>query len=107
MESYVEKIPLITTSISSHYRRTFNVQLVPKCADFELKAIECYEAYGYQGGRKKQLCQDYLADLKECLFKRKSILRLQTMHEERMRQYKEGIRKKEDIFAPSPPQDSL
>lgn len=105
MSSYIEKPPYITTSLTARSGQSYNAQLVPRCAKFELRAVECYEAYGFHGAQKKQLCQDYLDDLKECIFREKSIFRLITMHNERKRQYAEGLRKKEDIFAPSPAQD--
>lgn len=106
MPSYIEKPPLVTTSITAQSAQLSNAQLIPQCAKFELKAVECYEAYGLHGGIKKQLCQDYVDDLKECIFHEKSFSRLILMHNERKRQYKEGLRKKEDIFAPSPAQDT-
>ncbi len=37
----------------------------PRCAEFQLNAIECLEAYGAHRGRAH--CQDFLDDYVECL----------------------------------------
>ena len=42
-----------------------------RCADFEMRAMECLEAYGVQRGRVR--CVDYLDDLRECTFKFKQV----------------------------------
>nr|KAF7435248.1 hypothetical protein H0235_003439 [Vespula pensylvanica] len=104
MESYVDKPGVITTSLTARLAQTYTAQLVPKCANFELRAVECYEAYGFHGAQKKKLCQNYLDDLKECIYQIKSYYRISLMRQERKRQYKEGIR--DEIYAPSPIQDS-
>lgn len=103
MESNVHKTPIITNSLTAILAQTYNAQLSPSCANFELRAIECYEAYGLHGGTKNKICQDYMDDLKECLFKTKTALRYNAMQDERRRQYKAGLRKEQ--FAPTPDQD--
>ncbi|KAI4495419.1 hypothetical protein M0802_008633 [Mischocyttarus mexicanus] len=103
MESYVPKSPLITNSLTAHMGQSFNAQMSPECANFELRAIECYEAYGFHGGTRNKLCQDYIDDLKECLYKVKTFIRIDAMNKERYRQYKEGLRK--ELYTESPIQD--
>lgn len=70
-----------------------------KCNDFEMRAVECIEAYGAAKGRAK--CQDYLDDLRECMFETKQIARVQAMRIERHRQWITGERKSEDHYAPA------
>ncbi|XP_015176528.1 PREDICTED: uncharacterized protein LOC107066432 [Polistes dominula] len=103
MESGVHKSPLITNAISAVLAQTYNAQLSPDCADFELRAIECYEAYGLHGGTRNKICQDFMDDLRECMFKTKTALRYHEMQKERYRQYKEGLRKEQ--YSPAPNQD--
>ncbi|XP_043492237.1 uncharacterized protein LOC122517753 [Polistes fuscatus] len=103
MATNFDKTPVITNSLSALLAQTYNAQLSPYCANFELRAIECYEAYGFHGAAKNKLCQDYMDDLKECLFKIKTALRYHEMQDERRRQYKAGLRKEQ--FAPTPNQD--
>lgn len=42
-----------------------------RCADFEMRAMECLEAYGVQKGRVR--CVDYLDDLRECTYQAKQV----------------------------------
>lgn len=42
-----------------------------RCADFEMRAMQCLEAYGVQKGRVR--CVDYLDDLRECAFQAKQV----------------------------------
>jgi hypothetical protein len=37
----------------------------PTCANYEMNAIECLEAYGYYRGER--YCRDYMEDWDECL----------------------------------------
>lgn len=46
-------------------------QTAKGCADFEMRAMECLEAYGVQRGRDR--CKDYLDDLRECTYKTKQV----------------------------------
>ncbi|CAL4093266.1 unnamed protein product [Meganyctiphanes norvegica] len=59
-----------------------------KCADFEMRAMECLEAYGVQKGRSR--CVDYMDDLRECMYKSKQLARVNVMRVERHRQYYMG-----------------
>ncbi|XP_068208884.1 NADH dehydrogenase [ubiquinone] iron-sulfur protein 5 [Palaemon carinicauda] len=70
-----------------------------KCNAFEMRAVECLEAYGAAKGQEK--CQDYLDDVKECMFQFKQVARVQAMRVERHRQWLTGERKSEDHYAPS------
>ncbi|XP_014611438.1 PREDICTED: uncharacterized protein LOC106790796 [Polistes canadensis] len=103
MEGTIQKPPLVTNFISVVLSQTFNAQLSSACADFELRAVECYESYGLHRATSQQLCKDYMDDLQECLFKTKTALRYIEMQNERERQYKAGLRKEQ--FAPPPDQD--
>ncbi|MCL4121703.1 UNVERIFIED_CONTAM: hypothetical protein GTU68_034499 [Idotea baltica] len=39
-------------------------QRSPRCRDFEMRYMECLDAYGIRMGRTK--CKDYMEDLREC-----------------------------------------
>lgn len=43
----------------------------PRCADLEMNAIECLEAYGAHRGRL--ICEDYLTDMLECMYHHKQV----------------------------------
>merc|ERR1712002_1288455 len=104
---------LITPSsiMAAHFAPTFRTPLTDltggimthqsfhKCADFEMRAMECLEAYGVGRGRTK--CQDYLDDLRECMFSTKQLSRVDTMRRERHRQWIMGERSSEDHYAPA------
>jgi len=68
-----------------------------RCADFEMRAMECLEAYGVQKG--KTICVDYMDDLRECMFQHKQLSRVHTMRVERHRQYYLGDAK--EHYAPA------
>jgi len=68
-----------------------------RCADFEMRAMECLEAYGVQKGRSK--CVDYMDDLRECMFRHKQLSRVSAMRVERHRQYYLGESK--EHYAPA------
>ncbi|GAB6033023.1 NADH dehydrogenase [ubiquinone] iron-sulfur protein 5 [Chamberlinius hualienensis] len=72
-----------------------------RCRDFELRVVECAEAYGTRLG--VQRCRDYFDDLQECLMQRKQLLRIDAMEKERQRQYKSGERPVK--YLPDPKQD--
>lgn len=77
-----------------------------RCKDFELAAVECMEAYGRAGGLQK--CDALLKDFKECHTRDKQLRRATAMRAERLRQYKEGERTKDNLFAkPAPPYESF
>lgn len=61
------------TETQGHYH---NMQIrdkgfMSRCADYELNAAECLEAYGYY--RAERYCKDYLDDLEECGWARKQV----------------------------------
>lgn len=82
----------------------FSEQYFGRCADLELKAIDCMEAYGVNRGLKK--CDDLLKDLRECVHKDKQYERITAMRNERQRQWREGERSNKDQYAPGPKDDS-
>nr|XP_045606252.1 uncharacterized protein LOC123763223 isoform X2 [Procambarus clarkii] len=61
--------PAFRTPLTDLTGRLLTHQSSPKCADFEMRAMECLEAYGVQRGRIQ--CIDYLDDLRECAFETK------------------------------------
>jgi len=97
--------------MSAHFAPTFRTpmtdltggimthQSFSKCADFEMRAMECLEAYGVQHGRSK--CQDYMDDLRECMFQTKQLARVNVMRQERHRQWIMGERSGADHYAPA------
>ncbi|XP_050296671.1 NADH dehydrogenase [ubiquinone] iron-sulfur protein 5 [Anthonomus grandis grandis] len=72
-----------------------------KCADIEMRALECLEAYGVDRGLKK--CDTLIKDFDECVYKRKQIQRVNAMRFERHRQHFAGERTKEDKYSKNPP----
>lgn len=74
------------------------------CADMEMKALDCLEAYGLDKGLKK--CDLLIKDFTECTLKIKQFKRANAMRWERNRQYWAGERSKEDLWAKSPTNDS-
>lgn len=81
----------------------FSSQYFGRCANLELKFLDCMEAYGLYKGLQK--CEDLLADYKECVYKRKQFDRIVAMRNERNRQWHSGERSKENRFAPGPRDD--
>ncbi|KAI1290283.1 hypothetical protein HDE_08379 [Halotydeus destructor] len=86
----------------SQYRYKGNVS---KCADLELNAWECMEAYGHYRGER--YCHDYMEDLEECFSSRKQRKRIHYMTLERVKQLKAGERSLSDFWGPKPPKDSF
>ncbi|XP_011502399.1 PREDICTED: uncharacterized protein LOC105365839 [Ceratosolen solmsi marchali] len=68
------------------------------CVNFELRMIDCLEAYGMYKGMKE--CEDFITDINECLWSLKSRKSVFKVREELISQYKKGERK--DCFAKSP-----
>lgn len=58
------------------------------CADFELNAAECLEAYGIVRGTGK--CAKFMEDLKECRYLWNTKMRYVIMKHERMKQIVTG-----------------
>ncbi|XP_017768177.1 PREDICTED: NADH dehydrogenase [ubiquinone] iron-sulfur protein 5 [Nicrophorus vespilloides] len=76
-----------------------------RCADLELKTVECLEAYGMERGLRK--CSDLMQDFRECGFRTKQISRNVAMRDERERQYKAGERSAANLYAEPPKLDSF
>ncbi|XP_014248963.1 uncharacterized protein LOC106666349 [Cimex lectularius] len=74
------------------------------CGDFEMKFVNCQEAYGERRAFEK--CADILADLEECFSHQKQNMRVYEMRTERLRQIKSGELSKEEAFLPGPKVDS-
>ncbi|KAH8263330.1 hypothetical protein KR044_007370 [Drosophila immigrans] len=100
-----------------------NHQTYDKCGKFEMKMMDCLEAYGLERGKKQ--CADIIADFQECVGMNKQLMRfhvsfcqvklfhilfnalfLQAMRNERYRQWLAGERKKEDLYAQAPRVDA-
>lgn len=75
-----------------------------RCKDFEMRAVDCLEAYGLLRGQEK--CKDLLDDFKECATRKIRDARLGAMRMERRRQYWMGERSKEERYAIPPKPDS-
>ncbi|CAM1293667.1 Uncharacterised protein g802 [Pycnogonum litorale] len=72
-----------------------------RCADIELTAMECIEAYGYHHSKTK--CEAYIDDWNECRFLHKQMKRIHLMKEERKKQYAAG--KREKLYEDAPKLD--
>lgn len=82
----------------------FSSQYFGRCANLELKVLDCMEAYGLHRGLKK--CEDLMLDYKECVHRIKQFNRVEAMRNERYRQWHSGERSKENRYAPGPKDDS-
>ncbi|CAH1962061.1 unnamed protein product [Acanthoscelides obtectus] len=74
------------------------------CADMEMKALDCLEAYGLDRGLTR--CETLIKDFQECAQKNKQYKRITAMRLERHRQVFAGERSKAERYAPGPPHDS-
>lgn len=63
--------PAFRTPMTDLVGNLITHQTATRCADFEMRAMECLEAYGVQKGRVR--CVDYLDDLRECAFQTKQV----------------------------------
>ncbi|XP_008546642.1 uncharacterized protein LOC103570624 [Microplitis demolitor] len=81
-----------------------NFQDHPECAKHELRVVDCLEAYGTHHGKTK--CRVLLEDFRECVWRDKQILRMRIMNMERARQYHDGEREADGLFAKAPRPDS-
>ncbi|KAL1501990.1 hypothetical protein ABEB36_007206 [Hypothenemus hampei] len=102
----MSRISILTPYFKSPFTDFFNDVISAQwgggpCADLELKALDCLEAYGFSKGL--QQCQQQLKDFEECIMKIKQFKRLDAMEKERQRQYKSGERSKEEIYSKNPP----
>lgn len=59
-----------------------------ECADFEMRMGDCLEAYGLHRGAKA--CEDYIADMRECVLNGKQKQRVKHMRIEHIEQHKAG-----------------
>ncbi|CAD6241683.1 GSCOCG00009339001-RA-CDS [Cotesia congregata] len=82
-----------------------NFQDHPECAIHELRVVDCLEAYGTFHGKTK--CRVLLDDFRECVWKDKQVQRMTIMSMERARQYHDGERPKEGLWAKAPRADSF
>lgn len=71
------------------------------CAKLEMKALECFEAYGVAKGLEK--CDTLIQDFTECTTQRKQNQRILAMRMERNKQYRNGERTSEDKYSKNPP----
>lgn len=79
-----------------------------KCADLELKALECVEYYG--ASRGSMICQDYYDDWHECSHHTLSKLRVRAMQMQRNKRYYEYVRGEREyntVYRPLPAPHSL
>jgi len=79
-----------------------------KCADLELKSLECMEYYGAQRG--VVICQDYYDDWHECQSKNLQFLRLRMMQKQYMKKYFEYTRGERDystVYHQIPPPNAF
>lgn len=74
-----------------------------RCNEFELRALDCLEAYGLDLGVKK--CEALITDFQECSLRVKETARYMAMRSERERQYRAGERTKENRYAETPRPD--
>ncbi|KAJ9591561.1 hypothetical protein L9F63_001915 [Diploptera punctata] len=81
-----------------------NHQTYGRCEDFEMRMMNCLEAYGAERGVKK--CKDLIDDFHECSSRKKQMMRIQAMKAERDRQYKAGERTKAEYYAEPPKIDA-
>ncbi|TDG44513.1 hypothetical protein AWZ03_009091 [Drosophila navojoa] len=81
-----------------------NHQTYDKCGNFEMKMMDCLEAYGMERGKKQ--CADLIADFQECVGMQKQLLRFHAMRAERYKQWLSGERKREELFAEPPRVDA-
>lgn len=80
----------------SHFLGQMVTMQLGRCGDFDMKHQECLEAYGSHPASVP--CSLYRDDLYECMYRSKQMARLNAMRDERQRQYKAGLRTKENYF---------
>jgi len=88
--------PLMRNFVTDAFALSNTQQGSNKCPDFELRLVECYEAYGRTKGNT--LCRDFYDDLYECTFKEKQMNRLAAMDEQRQRLVAAGEITKEEMY---------
>lgn len=95
--------PFLRTPFTDIFGSLQNFQDHPECGPFEMRVVDCLEAYGVPRGREK--CKLLMDDFRECAMKSKQNARVDIMWRERRRQYAAGERK--ECFANNPPTDSF
>uniref|UniRef100_A0A1B6DI93 Complex I-15 kDa n=1 Tax=Clastoptera arizonana TaxID=38151 RepID=A0A1B6DI93_9HEMI len=98
--------PLLQTPFTDFLGSISHHQRYGRCADFEMKMMNCLEAYGAQRGEEDK-CKDIIEDFMECHTLKKQGKRLEAMRIERHRQWLKGERSSEDHYAPPPKVDSF
>jgi NADH dehydrogenase (ubiquinone) Fe-S protein 5 len=78
--------PFFRNPITDFTGPLLSAQTGLRCAEFEMKMMNCYEAYGYPKGMK--MCEAYYDDFKECCTREKQVLRMHAIMTERDRQAK-------------------
>ena len=94
--------PWLDGPFNKVWKGTRDIQSIPHCAKFELRAADCLEAYGRHHWNLK--CNDYIEDLRECIFRIKQNMRVRLMVLERQRQWRAGER--ETLHSPGPEPDA-
>ncbi|GLG96986.1 Protein of unknown function [Gryllus bimaculatus] len=98
-------IPFFRNPITDLTGSLVSRQHFEKCGEFEMRMLQCLEAYGMDRGKQK--CADLIEDFSECQTKWKQVLRVDAMRIERNRQVNQGERSKDQMFAEAPTQDSF
>ncbi|KAA0197276.1 hypothetical protein HAZT_HAZT002529 [Hyalella azteca] len=88
--------PFIRTPLTDLGAHMFTHQSGTTCCDFEMRMVECVEAYGI--GQAEAKCKDYFDDLAECMLSTKAWNRHKAMERERKRQVAAGELNKEDRY---------
>ncbi|XP_050521992.1 NADH dehydrogenase [ubiquinone] iron-sulfur protein 5 [Daktulosphaira vitifoliae] len=78
--------PFIRNPITDLTGPIMTAQLGQRCAEFEMRMMNCFEAYGNPLGYQK--CQDYYEDFKECCTREKQMTRIYAIQKERSLQAK-------------------
>lgn len=90
-------LPALRTPWTEALGSAYTYQDHPICRDFELRLVDCVEAYGWY--RSQEKCNLLFKDLEECLYNLKRNKRLFLMKQERSRLESKG-RKREDLPVP-------
>ncbi|XP_050424182.1 NADH dehydrogenase [ubiquinone] iron-sulfur protein 5 [Adelges cooleyi] len=78
--------PFIRNPVTDFTGPLLSAQFGLRCADFEMKMVNCFEAYGHPLAIEK--CEVYYEDFKECCTREKQMTRVQTIQKERALQAK-------------------
>lgn len=64
--------PIIKTPFTDLVGNIGHHQYYGRCADFEMKMMNCFEAYGLERGKVK--CKDIIDDFEECHLMTKQVI---------------------------------